>query len=92
MKIQEVTGFEWDDGNKAKCQKHGVALAEIESVFYRTLDIFPDLAHSQSEARYIAIGKTEQGRSLFIAFTLRETKSKARIRPISARFYALKRD
>jgi hypothetical protein len=22
-------GFDWDDGNRAKCQKHGVSLGEI---------------------------------------------------------------
>ncbi len=26
-----VSGFDWDKGNLAKCLKHGVSLAEIES-------------------------------------------------------------
>jgi hypothetical protein len=46
MKIQGVAGFEWDNGNKAKCQKNGISLAEIESVFHRTMQFFPDQAHS----------------------------------------------
>jgi uncharacterized DUF497 family protein len=26
-------GFDCDDGNREKCQKHGVAIAEIEAFF-----------------------------------------------------------
>lgn len=70
MQIQGVTEFEWDDGNESKCQKHGVSLSEIESAFYRPMKYFPDLAHSQRESRYIALGNTEEGRSLFVSFTL----------------------
>jgi len=28
-----VAGFDWVDGNHAKCQKHGVSIAEIEALF-----------------------------------------------------------
>ena len=28
-----VQGFDWDGGNRAKCQKHGVSIAEIEALF-----------------------------------------------------------
>ncbi len=28
-----VSGFDWDDGNIEKCQKHGVSLEEIEALF-----------------------------------------------------------
>jgi uncharacterized DUF497 family protein len=27
----KLAGFDWDDGNRTKCQKHGVTIAEIES-------------------------------------------------------------
>jgi predicted DNA binding CopG/RHH family protein len=30
-----VAGFEWDDGNRRKCQVHGVSIAEIEAMFQR---------------------------------------------------------
>jgi len=33
----EVGGFDWDDGNRTKCQRHGVAIAEIEALFVRAL-------------------------------------------------------
>jgi uncharacterized DUF497 family protein len=26
-----LAGFDWDDGNREKCQKHGVALEEVET-------------------------------------------------------------
>ena len=26
----EFDGFDWDDGNREKCQRHGVSIAEIE--------------------------------------------------------------
>jgi uncharacterized DUF497 family protein len=40
-----------------------------------------DLLHSHSETCYILLGKTEEGRVLFISFTIRKRK----IRVISAR-------
>lgn len=69
-----------------KCQKHGVKVAEIESVFRHTMAVFPDPTHSQGEDRFIGIGKTQQGRSVFIAFTLRTHSDDVLIRPISARY------
>ena len=86
MLIQGVTGFEWDKGNRHKCRKHGVALAAIESAFHGVMSVFPDPAHSQDEERFIAIGKTSQGRHVFVAFTLRHYDGETFIRPISARY------
>jgi uncharacterized DUF497 family protein len=86
MSIQNVTGFDWNRGNLEKCQKHGVEIAEIESVFSQTMAVFPDLTHSREEERFIGIGKTNQDRSLFIAFTLRSHSDEVLIRPISARY------
>ena len=50
------------------------------------LYIFPDLKHSQSEERYIALGVTDEGRHIFVAFTLRKICEKTYIRPISSRY------
>jgi uncharacterized DUF497 family protein len=86
MEIQEITGFEWDRGNEAKCQKHGVSIAALQSAFYRTMSTFPDTIHSQSEERFIGIGKTDEERNIFIAFTLRHRDGETFIRPISARY------
>lgn len=81
-----VAGFDWDAGNRAKCQKHGVPVAEVEELFSRPLLIIPDAPHSQGEERLRAIGKTASGRSVFLIFTIRERAGKRVIRPISARY------
>lgn len=44
--------------------------------------VAPDPAHSLTEQRFIAIGRSPAGRPVFIAFCYRG----ARIRPISARY------
>lgn len=86
MKMKNITGFDWDEGNKIKCQKHGVSLYELESAFYRKLHIFPDLKHSQIEERYIAFGITDEMRHVFTVFTLRHIGEETYIRPISSRY------
>jgi uncharacterized DUF497 family protein len=82
----KVSGFDWDSGNREKCRKHGLSLAAIEEVFAGPVMILPDLAHSQSEERFRAIGKTDAGRYVFLVFTLRDRAGKRFIRPISARY------
>lgn len=81
-----ITGFDWDDANAKKCTKHGVPLAEIEMLFMHPLSVYPDLKHSSVETRFLAIGCTEGGRHIFLAFTLREKNSCMYVRPISARY------
>jgi len=81
-----IAGCEWDQGNRDKCQKHGVSIAAIESVFHGVVAVFPDPAHSQGEERLIAIGKTDEGRHVFLAFTLRRHGTETFVRPISARY------
>jgi uncharacterized DUF497 family protein len=68
MKNMQTSGFQWDRGSREKCQKHGVSIEEIEFVFSHEVAVRPDEEHSQSEYRYQAIGKTEQGRQIFIFF------------------------
>jgi len=86
MLIESVNGFDWNDGNLEKCQKHGVSIQALESAFQREISIFPDIIHSQDEERFISIGKTYEGRSIFIVFTLRIIEKQKFIRPISARY------
>ena len=81
-----ANGFDWDKGNRAKCEKHGLSVSVIESLFARPLAILPDLAHSDSERRLRAVGRTEKGRGVFIVFTLRRKADEVLIRPISARY------
>lgn len=77
-----AAGFEWDEGNRVKCQKHGMTTGEIEEVFTGLLQVAPDLKHSETEARQLAMGRTAAGRAAFVVFTMRGD----RIRPLSARF------
>lgn len=82
--LSNITGFNWDDGNARKNEKHGVTQAEVEQVFFNApLLLLEDSAHSQQEPRLHALGKTDEGRTLHITFTLRQ--SGVLIRVISAR-------
>lgn len=82
--LNGIVGFDWDDGNACKNDKHGVSMAEAEQVFFNApLLLLVDERHSQREARHHALGKTDEERMLHIAFTLRKTGSLIRV--ISAR-------
>ena len=82
--LTKITGFDWDDGNARKNNKHAVSTAESEQVFFNSpLLLLVDAKHSDRESRFHALGKTDQGRLLHIAFTLREAQTKIRV--ISAR-------
>lgn len=81
--IERCVGFQWDDGNENKnWEKHGVSDSESEEVFFNDpLVVGADENHSEAETRYFALGRTEAGRHLFVAFTIREDL----LRVISAR-------
>jgi uncharacterized DUF497 family protein len=76
----EFDGFEWDEGNREKCRKHGVSLAEIEQALSVIRYVVDDPC--QGEKRYRTVGRTREGRHIFAVFTLRGAK----LRPISARY------
>ena len=84
--LEQVAGFDWDEGNRDKCCKHGVKLEQIEQLFGSTPHVFPALEHSKPETRYLAIGRDVEGRHIFVAFTVRNRAGQRLIRPISARF------
>ncbi len=82
--LEKIIGFEWDDGNARKNEKHGVSTAEAEQIFFNhPLLLLSDVLHSQIEPRFHALGKTDEGRQLHITFTLRHSDSLIRV--ISAR-------
>jgi uncharacterized DUF497 family protein len=82
--LPKIAGFDWDGGNARKNDKHGVSTAEAEQVFFNApLLLLADEKHSQLEARHHALGRTDEGRLLHIAFTLRQAGSLIRV--ISAR-------
>jgi uncharacterized protein len=86
VKPTSFSGFDWDEGNTAKCTKHGLTIAEIEAVFLHPHHLAPDLAHSAVETRFLAIGKGAGDRPMLIAFTMRGTQWAPLVRPISARY------
>ena len=82
--LTKITNFDWDEGNARKNDKHSVSMAESEQVFFNEpLLLLADMKHSEDEARFHALGKTDEGRNLHITFTLRN--SGEMIRVISAR-------
>jgi uncharacterized DUF497 family protein len=83
------SGFDWDEGNARKNEKHGVSKAEVEQVFLNApLLLAEDMKHSQREPRFHALGRTDLDRRLHITFT--ECGSGTLIRPISARVMSRK--
>lgn len=84
--LTEFAGFDWDDGNPAKCSKHGLSTSQIEEVFQSPLAVLPDADHSQEEPRFRAIGRDGNRRAVFVVFTMRERSGNMFIRPISARY------
>lgn len=81
--LSPIIEFEWDTGNLDKnYRKHGITPKEAEEVFVSTdFFVIPDVKHSQSEERFIGLGKTSEGKKLFVVFAHRQNK----IRVISAR-------
>ena len=79
-----VIGFEWDEGNWMKNEKHSVSDAEAEQLFVNEpLVVLEDAAHSAAETRWHALGRTNEGRLLHATFTFRAGGTRVRI--ISAR-------
>lgn len=80
-----ISGFDWDDGKLDKCRKRGVSRLEIEFVLSSpALMVFPD-PHPH-EVRRRGVGVTEDGRHVFVVWTIRPRESGQFIRPISARY------
>ncbi len=81
----QVTGFDWDQGNSRKnAEKHSVNQSEAEEIFFNEpLLVLEDSKHSQAEARFHALGETDDERLLHSTFTLRQNGTLIRV--ISAR-------
>jgi uncharacterized DUF497 family protein len=80
-----IVGFEWNSGNNRKSEiKHSVSQVEAEEIFFnQPLLISTDNKHSDTERRYLALGKTNKSRELTVIFTLRQDGTLIRV--ISAR-------
>ena len=85
INLGEIAGFDSDSGNSRKStDKHDVSQFEAEQLFFNApLLLLSDAKHSEKEARYHALGKTDTARQLHVTFTLRGGGTLIRI--ISAR-------
>ena len=79
----DIEGFQWDEGNSSKnWRRHQVTQTEAEQVFLnRPIVVVGDPAHSESEPRYFAFGRTAAGGLHTVVFTFRRSF----LRVISAR-------
>ncbi|MEA2871715.1 MAG: uncharacterized protein QOH67_1691 [Hyphomicrobiales bacterium] len=66
--MDSIGGFDWDAGNRDKCRKHGLALADIEAFFRGQIAVHPTSLGNKEE-RFIAIGSTAEGRNILVVFT-----------------------
>lgn len=69
----EFVEFDWDAGNRDKnWATHRVSDSECEEVFFnQPLVRRHGPSHSREEHRFRALGRTDAGRRLFVAFTMR---------------------
>ncbi len=81
--MPDSEGFDWSGGNAEKnWDRHQVSPLEAEQVFFNSpLLTGEDGAHSHQEKHLFALGQTDEGRELFVAFTVRRRK----LRVVSAR-------
>lgn len=82
----KIDGFDWDIGNRVKCQRHGVGIAEIEALLREQFRFSPDVLHSITEQRQLAVGLNSAGRAMFVVFTVRIRNDQSLLRPITARY------
>ena len=83
LDLENIIGFEWDDGNIHKNEnKHGLKWTVIEEVFFNEpLLVVEDFKHSLNECRCVALGKNNFSDLITVIFTARNKH----IRVISAR-------
>lgn len=77
----EIKGFDWDDANLKKLEKHRVTQEEAEEIFYLAPLIDEGAYEKSGEKRYRCLGATSGGRHLAAFFTVR----RGLIRNISVR-------
>ena len=75
--------FEWDIAKaESNWDRHGVGFAEAMTIFGDPLEVMiADPEHSETEFRFVSIGRSGSGRLLVVAYTERD----GRVRLISAR-------
>jgi uncharacterized protein len=62
-------------------------MADIEALLRGNCRVAPDVKHSSArEERFIAIGRTAEGRPVFVGYTVRIKSDLKLIRPVTARY------
>ena len=79
--FDEAVEFEWDEGNSDKNWiLHQVSREEVEQIFFNwPLVVEDDLLHSETEARFYGLGRTDADRLLFVVYTLRGEPPRVRV-------------
>lgn len=86
VKIVCADGFDWDTGNLLKILNRGIIPQLIEEFFLREQLLSPDYKHSASEERFIAVGKSYNGRYMLVSYTMRVKNNLNLIRVVTARY------
>ncbi len=81
-----VTGFDWDGGNRAKCQKHGVSIVEIEALFIGNPRVAPAPETFGGRGPHDRRGTNQRRKAPVCGFTLRTKNRRRLIRPVTASY------
>ena len=84
----KVSAFDWDDGNRGKCRKHGLSMADVEHVLISAQNRIRSRCSKLAHGRH-AISPLERPARVvfsFVVFTLRLANDEIKLRPISARY------
>ena len=63
--------FDWDEANEEHIARHGVTPEEAEEAFFDVSRTRADVYSTETERRRGLLGRTEDGRLLFVIYTLR---------------------
>lgn len=63
--------FEWDEANEEHIARHGVSPEEAEEPFFDPARMRVDVYSTATERRRGLLGRTEEGRLLFVVYTRR---------------------
>ena len=85
VKIVCADGFDWDTGDLLKILNRGIIPQLIDEFFLREQLLSPDYKHSASEERFIAVGKSYNGRYMLVSYTMRVKNNLNLIRVVTAR-------
>ena len=79
--------FQWHPAKSASnLHKHGIDFSLAATVFEDPLaSTVPDEDHSESEDRWVTVGRPRRGQLLVVCYTLRQTNDHTTVRIISAR-------